>query len=88
MSERIGRLNLWLFSVGSNLTICRTHLPGLKGMTRRIYAYPAGGAGRPGLPDRGARRGRTGIAPPLGIGGLAVSSACQASALVSDAGTR
>jgi cytochrome c oxidase subunit I+III len=41
LSERLGRINFWLFVIGMNLTFFPMHLLGLNGMTRRIYTYPA-----------------------------------------------
>jgi cytochrome c oxidase subunit I+III len=39
MSERLGKINFWLFFVGVNLTFFPMHILGLEGMTRRIYTY-------------------------------------------------
>jgi cytochrome c oxidase subunit 1 len=41
MDEFIGKINFWLLFVGFNLTFFPMHLLGLRGMTRRIYTYPA-----------------------------------------------
>ncbi len=41
MDETVGRLNFWLLFIGFNLTFFPMHILGLKGMTRRIYTYPA-----------------------------------------------
>jgi len=41
MNERLGRWNFWLFFIGFNLAFFPMHLLGLKGMTRRVYTYPA-----------------------------------------------
>jgi cytochrome c oxidase subunit 1 len=39
MSERMGKVNFWLFFIGVNLTFFPMHVLGLEGMTRRIYTY-------------------------------------------------
>ena len=41
LSERLGRWHCWLFAIGFNLTFLTMHVPGLLGMPRRIYTYPA-----------------------------------------------
>ena len=41
MDDVIGKINFWILFVGFNLTFFPMHLLGLKGMTRRIYTYPA-----------------------------------------------
>ncbi len=41
MDDFIGKINFWILFVGFNLTFFPMHLLGLKGMTRRIYTYPA-----------------------------------------------
>ncbi|MFL5620774.1 MAG: cbb3-type cytochrome c oxidase subunit I, partial [Gemmatimonadaceae bacterium] len=41
MSEGLGRLSFWLLFVGVNVTFFPMHILGLRGMTRRIYTYPA-----------------------------------------------
>jgi cytochrome c oxidase subunit 1 len=40
LSERVGKLNFWLFFIGVNTTFFPMHQLGLDGMTRRIYTYP------------------------------------------------
>ncbi len=42
LSERMGKLNFWLFFIGFNLTFGPMHIVGLQGMPRRIYQYPDG----------------------------------------------
>jgi cytochrome c oxidase subunit 1 len=39
LSERLGKLNFWLFFIGVNVTFFPMHILGLEGMTRRIYTY-------------------------------------------------
>jgi cytochrome c oxidase subunit 1 len=39
LSERVGKLNFWLFFIGVNVTFFPMHILGLEGMTRRIYTY-------------------------------------------------
>lgn len=39
MSERLGKINFWLFFIGVNVTFFPMHILGLQGMTRRIYTY-------------------------------------------------
>jgi cytochrome c oxidase subunit I len=41
IDERIGKVNFWILFAGFNLTFFPMHILGLKGMTRRIYTYPA-----------------------------------------------
>src|SRR5690606_11342791 len=41
LSERLGRLNFWLFVIGMNMTFFPTHVVGLLGMPRRVVTYPA-----------------------------------------------
>ena len=42
LSEKIGKVNFWLWFIGFNLTFAPMHLVGLQGMPRRIYTYPDG----------------------------------------------
>jgi cytochrome c oxidase subunit 1 len=39
MSEKLGKVNFWLFFIGVNVTFFPMHILGLEGMTRRIYTY-------------------------------------------------
>jgi heme/copper-type cytochrome/quinol oxidase subunit 1 len=39
LDERLGKLQFWVFLVGTNLTFFPMHLLGLLGMPRRIYTY-------------------------------------------------
>src|ERR1051326_3662861 len=41
IDERLGKISFWILFVGFNLTFFPMHIAGLKGMTRRIYTYPA-----------------------------------------------
>jgi cytochrome c oxidase subunit 1 len=41
LSERLGRWHFWLFVIGFNITFLTMHVPGMLGMPRRIYTYPA-----------------------------------------------
>jgi cytochrome c oxidase subunit I len=41
IDERLGKLTFWILFTGFNLTFFPMHILGLKGMTRRIYTYPA-----------------------------------------------
>ncbi|NJD10060.1 MAG: cytochrome c oxidase subunit I, partial [Gemmatimonadetes bacterium] len=41
MSERLGKLQFWLFFIGFNLTFMPQHWIGLLGMPRRIFTYSA-----------------------------------------------
>jgi cytochrome c oxidase subunit I+III len=40
LSEKMGKINFWLFFTGVNVTFFPMHMLGLDGMTRRIYTYP------------------------------------------------
>jgi cytochrome c oxidase subunit 1 len=44
LSEGLGKLQFWLFFIGTNVTFFPMHILGLDGMPRRVYTY---------LPDRG-----------------------------------
>jgi cytochrome c oxidase subunit 1 len=39
LSERLGKLNFWLFFIGMNVTFFPMHQLGLQGMPRRVYTY-------------------------------------------------
>jgi cytochrome c oxidase subunit 1 len=39
LSERLGKLNFWLFFIGMNVTFFPMHQLGLEGMPRRVYTY-------------------------------------------------
>jgi cytochrome c oxidase subunit I+III len=39
LSEKLGKLNFWLFFIGMNVTFFPMHFLGLQGMTRRVYTY-------------------------------------------------
>jgi cytochrome c oxidase subunit I+III len=41
LSERLGRVSFWVMLVGFNLTFFPMHWTGLRGMTRRVFTYPA-----------------------------------------------
>jgi len=41
LSEGLGRWNFWLYLIGVNLTFAPMLVLGLRGMTRRIFTYPA-----------------------------------------------
>ena len=41
INEKLGKITFWILFVGFNLTFFPMHTVGLKGMTRRIYTYPA-----------------------------------------------
>jgi cytochrome c oxidase subunit I+III len=41
LSERLGKIQFWLFFIGVNLTFFPMHQLGLQGMPRRIYTYLA-----------------------------------------------
>jgi heme/copper-type cytochrome/quinol oxidase subunit 1 len=41
IDERLGKVSFWILFVGFNLTFFPMHILGLKGMTRRVYTYPA-----------------------------------------------
>src|SRR5688572_11710084 len=40
LSERLGRVAFWLMFVGFNVTFLPMHFTGLRGMPRRVFAYP------------------------------------------------
>jgi cytochrome c oxidase subunit I+III len=40
LSEKMGKINFWLFFIGVNTAFFPMHMLGLDGMTRRIYTYP------------------------------------------------
>ncbi|MCU1287089.1 MAG: ctaD [Acidobacteriales bacterium] len=40
LSEAAGKWNFWLFFFGFNMTFFPMHILGLRGMPRRVYAYP------------------------------------------------
>lgn len=40
MSEGLGKLSFWLFTIGFNITFFPMHIVGLRGMPRRVYTYP------------------------------------------------
>jgi heme/copper-type cytochrome/quinol oxidase subunit 1 len=42
LDERLGKLNFWLYVLGTNLTFFPMHVLGILGMPRRLYTYPAG----------------------------------------------
>jgi cytochrome c oxidase subunit I+III len=42
LSERLGRIQFWLFFIGFNLTFFPMHILGVMGMPRRVYTYVAG----------------------------------------------
>ncbi len=42
MSERLGKIQFWLMTIGFNITFFPMHMLGLDGMPRRIYDYRAG----------------------------------------------
>jgi cytochrome c oxidase subunit I len=42
LSEKLGKVNFWLWFIGFNLTFAPMHIVGLQGMPRRIYTYPEG----------------------------------------------
>ncbi|MBA3654789.1 MAG: cytochrome c oxidase subunit I [Actinobacteria bacterium] len=42
LSERLGKLQFWLWFIGFNVTFGPFHILGLSGMPRRIYTYPKG----------------------------------------------
>ena len=39
LSEKLGKLNFWLFFIGVNITFFPMHFLGLMGMPRRVYTY-------------------------------------------------
>ena len=41
LSETLGKWHFWIFVLGFHLTFDFMHVPGLLGMPRRIYTYPA-----------------------------------------------
>jgi cytochrome c oxidase subunit 1 len=41
LSDRLGKLQFWLFMIGFNMTFGPFHILGLQGMPRRIYTYPS-----------------------------------------------
>jgi len=41
MSAQVGRFAFWMMFAGFNITFFPMHLTGLRGMTRRVYTYPA-----------------------------------------------
>jgi cytochrome c oxidase subunit 1 len=42
LSERMGKLNFWLFFIGVNVTFFPMHILGFEGMPRRVYTYLEG----------------------------------------------
>lgn len=42
LNDRLGKFHFWLMMIGFNVTFGPFHILGLKGMSRRIYTYPAG----------------------------------------------
>jgi cytochrome c oxidase subunit 1 len=48
LNDALGKVNFWILFVGFNLTFFPMHLLGLRGMTRRIYTYPAELGWQPG----------------------------------------
>jgi cytochrome c oxidase subunit I len=42
LSEKLGKVNFWLWFIGFNLTFAPMHIVGLQGMPRRLYTYPEG----------------------------------------------
>src|SRR5581483_4858516 len=42
LSEVLGQVTFWLFFIGFNITFFPMHLVGIRGMPRRVYAYPSG----------------------------------------------
>lgn len=42
LDERLGKLNFWLFFIGTNLAFFPQHILGILGMPRRVYTYPPG----------------------------------------------
>jgi len=42
LSETLGKWHFWLLVIGFHMTFDTLHFPGLLGMPRRIYTYPAG----------------------------------------------
>src|SRR5271154_2597683 len=41
LDESLGKWHFWLFLIGFHLTFDTMHIPGILGMPRRIYTYPA-----------------------------------------------
>ena len=41
LNESLGKWHFWLFLIGFHLTFDTMHFPGILGMPRRIYTYPA-----------------------------------------------
>ena len=41
LDNRLGKWHFWLFVIGFHLTFDVMHVPGILGMARRIYTYPA-----------------------------------------------
>lgn len=41
LSDRLGTISFWLIFSGFNITFFPMHISGLRGMTRRIFTYPA-----------------------------------------------
>jgi cytochrome c oxidase subunit 1 len=41
LSETLGKWHFWIFVIGFHLTFDFMHVPGLMGMPRRVYTYPA-----------------------------------------------
>jgi cytochrome c oxidase subunit 1 len=42
LNESLGKLHFWLFLIGFHLTFDTMHIPGILGMSRRIYTYEPG----------------------------------------------
>src|ERR1700746_1320300 len=42
LNETLGKLHFWLFVIGFHLTFDFMHIPGMLGMSRRIYTYEPG----------------------------------------------
>src|SRR5215207_4357447 len=62
LSEKLGKLNFWLFFIGVNVTFFPMHFLGLMGMTRRVYTY---------LPETGW--GGLNLLSSIGAGTIALS---------------
>jgi cytochrome c oxidase subunit 1 len=41
VNEKLARAHFWLFMIGFQITFNTMHIPGLLGMPRRVYTYPA-----------------------------------------------